>query len=93
MTVDAETARDAELVDRWIRFYAGRPAPDEARLEEYGTPIWALIGHLPAAGGDIALVAEDYQLPLEAVEAAVAYYRGHQLAIDAKLAANAAYST
>lgn len=87
-----DEADEKRLLDRWIRFYPGRRTPDDARLEEYGTPVWALIGHLPAVGDNIALVAEDYRLPLEAVEAAVAYYHGHQAAIDAKLAANAAYA-
>jgi hypothetical protein len=33
-------------------------------------------------------VAADYAIPLEAVEAAIAYYRQHTEVIEARLAAN-----
>jgi uncharacterized protein (DUF433 family) len=80
-----------DLVDRWVELDPWRPGSAQARLKDYGIHIWALIGHLPAARGDIRVVAEDYQIPVEAVEAALAYYTRHRGAIDAKLEANAAY--
>lgn len=79
-----------DLIDRWIEpnpYYAG---PQEARLVEYGVSVWALIAYLRVVGGDLARVAEDYGLPLDAVEAAMAYYREHQSLIDAQIALNAA---
>jgi uncharacterized protein (DUF433 family) len=52
--------------------------------------VWALIGEYKGAGGDIDEVAAAYRVPVEVVEAALAYYRLHQDAIDWRLAANMA---
>lgn len=79
-----------DLIDRWIvpsPYYAG---PQQARLVEHGVSVWALIAHLRVVGGDLVRVAEDYGLPLDAVEAAMAYYQEHQSLIDAQIALNAA---
>jgi len=46
-------------------------------------------GHLPAADNDVCQVAQDYELPVDAVRAAVAYYERNREAIDARLAQNA----
>ena len=85
--------RATALIERWVELDPARPGPAYARLTEYGIHIWALIGHLPAAEDDVAQVASDYHIPVEAVEAALAYYRRHRTAIDAKLEADAAYVT
>jgi uncharacterized protein (DUF433 family) len=83
-------ARGEELIARYIDADArrGRGLSD-ARLREYGTPVWALIGYLRAVGGDIDRVASDYEIPREAVEAALAYYERHKALIDARLLLNA----
>lgn len=69
-----------------------RPEVVYARLKPAGIPVWALVGSLPAVGQDPVRVAHDYHLPLEAVEAAPAYYERHRAGIDAKLEADAAYA-
>jgi len=51
--------------------------------------VWALVGYLEAVHGDVSRVADDYRLPLEAVEAAVTYYRQYKQLIDDRLEANA----
>jgi len=79
-----------QLVDRYIEPDPHRPGPGEARLKTYGVPIWALIGHMNAVQGRIAQAAQDYDLPEEAIMAALAHYRDHRAAIDARLEANAA---
>jgi uncharacterized protein (DUF433 family) len=84
--------REPSLIDRWIEQSPHYPGPQEARLVEYGVSVWVLIAYLRAVGGDAARVAEDYDLPLEAVEAAIAYYREHQALIDAQIIANAVAS-
>lgn len=61
---------------------------EDARLVKFGVPVWALVGHWEAVGRDIDRVAHDYDVPREAVEAALAYYDRHQPAIDARIAAN-----
>lgn len=77
-----------------------RPGAERARLLAEQVPVWAIIGHIgalaettdPGAITDevIAQVAFDYDVPPEAVDAAVLYYQEHRGAIDALLAANAA---
>ena len=84
----AETERN--LVARWIEPNPHRPGVEDAILVGYGVSVWALIGYLSMVENDIARVAADYELPLEAVEAALGYYQEHQSAIDARLAANLA---
>lgn len=71
----------------WDRYPRGRA---DARLKDYGVPVWALIGQLRAIGGDLDQLARDYQVPREAVEAALAYYRHNQKYIDARLLLNSA---
>ncbi|HEY7061974.1 MAG TPA: DUF433 domain-containing protein [Chloroflexota bacterium] len=61
---------------------------DEARLIISGVPVWALVGHWRAVGEDILQVARDYDVPEEAVEAALAYYSQHAPLIDARILAN-----
>jgi Mn-dependent DtxR family transcriptional regulator/uncharacterized protein (DUF433 family) len=67
-----------------------RPGFGEYRLKERGVPIWAIIGSLTEDADNVDEVAEAYDLPREAVEAALAFYRRHHAAIDARLAQNLA---
>ena len=64
------------------------PGIAEARLKGYGVAVWGLIGHLPAVKGDLAALARDYGVPVEAVEAAVGYYQEYRALINARIAAN-----
>lgn len=77
------------LIDRYIELDPDRPSPGEARLREEGVHVWALVGHyLIAVDQDLGAVARDYDLPEEAVAAALAYYQKHKHEIDARLAQN-----
>ena len=82
--------REYELIERWIEQSPRGSDPAEARLVAFGIPVWALVGYLEAVENDVARVADDYEVPREAVEAALAYYRRHREVIDARTAANAA---
>jgi len=85
----AMTKKSAQaLIEQYIEQNPHRPGLDEARLIGYGVAIWALVGYLSGAQGDILRVADDYDIPVEAVEAAIAYYNAHQTLIDARRAAN-----
>ena len=91
-SASAEDARHDRLIGRhvdpnWDRYPGGRA---DARLLDSGVPVWALIGQLEADGGDLDRVAADYNLPREAVEAALAYYRRHRSLIDARILLNTA---
>jgi uncharacterized protein (DUF433 family) len=81
--------RDEELIARQIDPDTRGRGPAEARLLEYGTSVWALMAYLDAVKGDQAAVAADYEIPLGAVGAAIAFYGRHRREIDAKLMANA----
>lgn len=76
------------LIEHYIEQNPHRPGLDEARLIGYGVAVWALVGYLSGASGDVQRVADDYDIPVEAVEAAIAYYHEHQIVIDARRAAN-----
>ena len=79
------------LIDQYIEENPRFPGAAEAWLRETGVPVWAIVGYYQqAAGGDDARVAEDYELPPDAVRAALAYYRLHRRAIEERLAANSA---
>ena len=79
------------LIARYIEENPHKPGPADARLKDAGTAVWALVSHLDrAVGGDVAQVALDYQVPVEAVQTARAYYKRHRKLIDARIALNAA---
>jgi uncharacterized protein (DUF433 family) len=81
----------SELISQYIEENARRPGPTHARLAETGVEVWALIGYYQnATGCDAERVANDYQIPREAVEAALAFYRRHKQLIDAQIRQNAA---
>lgn len=64
-----------------------------ARTRREAIPVWALIGYLEAASGDINRVTEDYEIPADAVRAAIAYYRRHPIIIQAFILDNELLTT
>lgn len=80
-TLDVDT-----LIARWIEPHPKNPGKAEARLKHYYVPVRALIGDWPLANGDPAALASAYAVPIEAVEAALAYYQRYRSAIDDRLA-------
>jgi hypothetical protein len=91
MTVVGKDGKEADgtLIERYIDATADDRGPAYARLAEYGTPVWAIIGYAKAVK-DEAQVARDYGVPLEHVRAAKAYYRRYRRYIDAFLTLNEA---
>ena len=79
---------DDVLIQRYIEWDTQLDGPERARVAEYGVPVWALIGYLRVVGNDLDQVARDYCVPLDAVRAAVAFYRRHQAVIDARITSN-----
>lgn len=70
-------AADQELIEppidpEWDRYPSGRA---DARLKDHGVPDWALVAPLHAIAGDLDELARDYDVPREAVDGAMAYYR------------------
>jgi uncharacterized protein (DUF433 family) len=78
-----------DLIAQYMEPNPDRAGAANARIAGYSVPVWALVGYLEAVHGDVARVAHDYGLPLNAVEAALAYYEAHRDFIDDRLAANA----
>ena len=74
-----------ELIAEYILNSPDPESIEDARLARYGVPVWALVGYLPAAQGDLGAIADAYELPLDAVLAAFAFYARHRSAIDARI--------
>jgi len=86
-----KSVEEQTLIERWIDPNPRRRGAGDARLKEYGVPIWALVGDLPVVDGDVAQLAAAFEVPLDAVQAALAYYRRHKREIDIRLAENSAH--
>ncbi len=89
---DARQGGEPAEPDLTIALDPNRPGLQRARLVEYGIPVWALIGYMADVDDEAAVerTAHDYRIPVEAVRAAVAFYREHTCAIDTLLATNSA---
>lgn len=80
------------LIATYIEGSPARAGLDEAILIPSGTPVWAIIGAITRAGSTPEEVASDYDVPLDAVHAALAFYHEHQAVIDARIAANHSFA-
>ena len=78
------------LIAQYIEPHPANPGIAEYRLKikENGYPVWALIGDLKPDGENIGQISRDYEISLEAIQAARAYYARHRAEIDARIAAN-----
>jgi uncharacterized protein (DUF433 family) len=85
---------EQQLPAHWITPHPYKAGTDEVILRRSDIPDWAIIGDFtaqgPAMDAEVPAVAADYGVPVEAVRAALAYYRRHQAVIDNRLAANLA---
>src|SRR5258708_32970211 len=92
MAAETSTERSAlnddELIARWIEPDPNHSGAYNVWIVEYCVPVWALIGYLEAVENSVDRVAQDYDIPVEAVRAAMAYYRKNKEIIDARLGAN-----
>ena len=66
------------MVAKYIEQHPRKRDPAEARLAQSGTPVWSLIGYLIGVDWDRERTAKDYDIPREAVDAAIAYYHAHE---------------
>ena len=87
--MDRRPRTKADVIAEYIEPDPYHPGPADVRLKEYGVHVWAIIGEYQATGRDPAYVAESYEVPLEAVQAALAYYEAHMAVIEGRLEANA----
>ncbi len=85
-----ETDEASALIEKWIERDPSHPQIGDARLKEYGVHVWAIIGYLQGARGDMEHVADDFDVPVDAVRAAQAYYDRYAAFIEDRMAANEA---
>jgi uncharacterized protein (DUF433 family) len=81
------TSRD-DLIPTYIDADPYRPGIADAILSDSGVHVWALMGAMLLANATQDEVAQDYELPREAMDAAIAYYRRFRPVILARIAAN-----
>jgi hypothetical protein len=77
-----------ELIAKWLEPDPSKPGLAEYRVMNYYTHVWALIGHLHGVKWDIKRTADDYEMPVEAVEAAIEFHKRHAVLIEARIDAN-----
>jgi len=88
---DRREIRDAdELIAKWIEPDPIRGGRADARLKQFGVQVWALAGYAPLGEADPIKLAIAYDIPVEAAEAALAYYERHSVIIEARIADNSA---
>lgn len=86
MTFDTRPLTDDDLIARYIEFNPRRPGRDRAQVKEAGVEVWALVAYYQGgAAGDVGEVARAYDIPIDAVRAALAYYDREQDLVDARL--------
>lgn len=64
------------------------PGLGDVRLRNSGVHVWAVIGEYLGLGRSIRRTAENYDLPISNVKAAVRFYRQHTEIIENRLRAN-----
>lgn len=85
--MSTDIARE-QLIARWIEPNPHKPGSAEALVLPRRISVWALIELWRLDGKSLPDVAEAYDLPLEAVQAAVSYYRRHKAEVDARIERN-----
>jgi uncharacterized protein (DUF433 family) len=88
--LNTEIRTDEELVARWIEPNPHKPRPAEAWVLPRHVSVWAVIRQLELDAWKVKCVAEGFELPVEAVEAAIRYYRRHRADVDARIIRNRA---
>jgi uncharacterized protein (DUF433 family) len=80
--VSQKTRIEDDLIAPYIVENPCKPGRANARLIDYGIAVWASIGALEAAHNNIAEVAADYELPPDAIKAAIAFYQRYKEITD-----------
>ncbi|MHB8647554.1 MAG: DUF433 domain-containing protein [Thermomicrobiales bacterium] len=83
-----DTTRADALIAKYIEPHPAKPGRAFARVKMRGVPVWALVAFLADDFSNADEVANDYAIPREAVDAAIAYYQQSKAYIDAFLLLN-----
>lgn len=73
------------LITQYIEQSPHQYGRDNARLKDSGISVVAIINALLYAGGDLYVAAREYEIPDDAVRAAVYYYSLNKQVIDARM--------
>ncbi len=78
------------IIAAHIEPHPAKPGIERYRLkpEDGGYPVWAIIGSLDADRGNADVVAREFHLTADAMDAALAFYDRHHAVIDAWLLLN-----
>ena len=79
------TADEAELIARYVKPHPHRGGRAEAWFPEFGYRVATLISYMQSEDATIAQTARHYEMPEEAVRAAIGFYRRNREAIDARI--------
>jgi uncharacterized protein (DUF433 family) len=78
-----------EATPEWRPIDPQVPAGEaDAYLRASGIPVWAIIARWNAVAQDAQCVATEYATTVDEIHAALAYYREHAPAIDARISRN-----
>ena len=85
--LDADETLDgeAELIARYIKPHPSDRGRAYAWFPAYGHSVAAIVRGIRGREGDIGQTAADWEMPEEAVRAAIAFYRRHREFIDARI--------
>ncbi|HEY7293852.1 MAG TPA: hypothetical protein VH916_02380 [Dehalococcoidia bacterium] len=89
--MNRQTAVKARRSDRWIVPNPHKPEVAEAWVLPKHVSVWVIVRQLEIEGGQADVVADVFDLPIAAVDAARAYYEQHRAAIDERIARNRAF--
>lgn len=81
----ATSQDDETLIARYIKPYPDRPGRAYAYFPDYGYSVARIIRDVKAADGDIATTARHWEMPEDAIRAALAFYHRHHDYIDARI--------
>jgi len=76
------------MIDQYIEQSPYELGRENARLKGRRISVPTLVTALLYQGGDLYAVAEEYEIPVEAVRAAIWYYGQNKLVVDARLLLN-----
>ncbi len=83
--MEAPVAATDTIIATYIESHPRKRDPAEARHIQSGTPVWSLIGYLIGVDWDRERTARDYDLPIAAVDAVIAYYHAHEGDLDLRV--------
>ena len=76
---------DSESIEQHIEENPDHPGPADACLADSGIDVWLVVAYANSVAGNLERVAETYDISLESVQAACAYYSRHKELIDARI--------